>query len=158
MSFGFSVGDFVAVGKLVGDIISSLQSVGGARSEYQEVMRELDSLNKTLQHLDRLGHDGTSSNVVDSLKFTALSCRIPLEDFLAKVKKYEKSLGPWSRPQIVQAVTGKLGWTFRRKDDINRMQAYLNMHIGTINILLTEHGHERQKGSRTRSTDPRASG
>jgi hypothetical protein len=72
-----------------------------------------------------------------------LSCRIPLEDFLAKVKKYEKSLGPWSRPQIVQAVTDKLGWTLRRKEDINRMQTYLNMHIGTINILLTEHGLER---------------
>jgi hypothetical protein len=87
MSFGFSVGDFVAVGKLVGDIISSLQSVGGARSEYQEVMRELDSLNKTLQHLDRLGHDGTSSNVVDSIKIHSLELSNSARRFSSQSKE-----------------------------------------------------------------------
>jgi hypothetical protein len=34
MSFGFSVGDFIAVGKLIGEITCSLQTIGGARSEY----------------------------------------------------------------------------------------------------------------------------
>jgi hypothetical protein len=40
MSFGFSVGDFIAVGKLINDISSCLQDAGGAKAEYQELMHE----------------------------------------------------------------------------------------------------------------------
>ncbi|KAF2833242.1 hypothetical protein CC86DRAFT_389553 [Ophiobolus disseminans] len=147
MSFGFAVGDFVAVGTLICEIIDSLQSVGGARSEYQELIRELTSL-------------PSSSTVVESIKFAALSCRVPFEDFLAKAKKYEKSLGPWSRTNVVQAATDKLKWTFGRKDDIRRLQTYLDMHVGTINILLAKHGLERMtlndSNAETRTSQIRA--
>jgi hypothetical protein len=54
MSFGFSVGDFIAVGKLIGEIISSLQTIGGAKSEYQELIREFDSLHTALRSLAQL--------------------------------------------------------------------------------------------------------
>ena len=39
MSFGFSVGDFVAVGALIVKIVDSLR---GTQSEYQELIRELE--------------------------------------------------------------------------------------------------------------------
>ncbi len=39
MSFGFGVGDFIAVGKLVGEIIDTLH---GTQSEYRELSRELE--------------------------------------------------------------------------------------------------------------------
>ena len=39
MSFGFAVGDFVAVGTLIANIVHSLR---GTRSEYQELTRELE--------------------------------------------------------------------------------------------------------------------
>ena len=39
MSFGFSVGDFVAVGGLIVKIVDILR---GSRSEYQELIRELE--------------------------------------------------------------------------------------------------------------------
>jgi hypothetical protein len=54
MSFGFSVGDFIAAGKLISDIINSLSDVGGSKSEYQELVRELESLQFALRHLDKL--------------------------------------------------------------------------------------------------------
>ena len=64
MSFGFSVGDFLAVGKLILDITKSLQSVGGAKSEYQEVIRQLKILNNALQQLHQLGkRDRTTATV-----------------------------------------------------------------------------------------------
>jgi hypothetical protein len=143
MSFGFSVGDFIAVGKLIGEITSSLQSIGGAKSEYQELIREFDSLHAALRYLDQLDNKITASNNVDSIKCAALSCRYPLEAFLAKIRKYEASLSPWSRSHTGKTVTDKLRWTFGEKDDIRRLQTYLNVHIGTINILLVEHGLER---------------
>lgn len=157
MSFGFSVGDFVAVGKLAIEIATSLQAIGGARSEYQELVRELRSLDAALCQLDRLDSGAGPSQHVSSIKCVALSCRHPLEEFLAKVKKYEKSLGTWSRPSVVSSATHKLRWTFGHSDDVKRLQTYLNVHIGTINILLAEHGLEKMDLSdRTAETNAQA--
>jgi uncharacterized protein YpuA (DUF1002 family) len=35
-----------------------------------------------------------------------------------------------------------LGWIYGQKDEIRKLQSYLNVHVGTINILLAEHGLE----------------
>jgi hypothetical protein len=144
MSFGFSVGDFIAVGKLISDITSSLQTIGGAKSEYQELIREFNSLSAALRYLDQLQNKtSTPSKLLDSIKCAALSCRYPLEAFLSKIRKYEASLSPWNQFRTGKTVADKLRWTFGEKDDIRRLQTYLNVHVGTINILLMEHGLER---------------
>jgi hypothetical protein len=143
MSFGFGVGDFIAVGKLIKDITGCLQSTGGARSEYQELIREFEALDAALRYLDRLEGSAASSIRVDSIKCAALSCRLPLEEFLAKARQYENSLGIWNRSQMMKKTTDKIAWTFGRKDDITCLQTYLSVHIGTINMLLAEHGLEQ---------------
>jgi hypothetical protein len=151
MSFGFSVGDFVAVGKLVNDIVSSLQSVGGAKSEYQELVREFQSLYAALHHLDQLEIRASDPSKVQMIKCAALSCRYPLEHFLAKMRKYEASLGPWCQSKVCKTATDKLRWTFGEKHEIRQIQTHLNIHIGTINMMLTEHGLERMDLQERRS-------
>jgi HPt (histidine-containing phosphotransfer) domain-containing protein len=109
MSFGFSVGDFIAVGKLISDITSSLQTIGGAKSEYQELIREFNSLSAALRYLDQLQNKtSTPSKLLDSIKCAALSCRYPLEAFLSKIKKYEASLSPWNQFRTGKTVADKL--------------------------------------------------
>jgi len=54
MSFGFSVGDFIAAGTLIKDIVTCLKDSGGAVSQYQELMRELDGLQHALDKIERL--------------------------------------------------------------------------------------------------------
>ena len=39
MSFGFAIGDFIAVGRLTVDIVNSLRA---SKSDYQELIRELE--------------------------------------------------------------------------------------------------------------------
>jgi len=39
MSFGFSIGDFITIGKIISDIISALRD---SKSEYQALTRELE--------------------------------------------------------------------------------------------------------------------
>lgn len=142
MSFGFSVGDFLAVGKLIADITNSLREAGGSKSEYQELLRELESLNHALKHLDKLPINGASANL-ESIKYTALSCQRPLEQFLGKIEKYDKALGIWGGANPIKKTADKLRWAFGEKDEIKKLQSYLNIHIGTINILLAEHGLEK---------------
>lgn len=142
MSFGFSVGDFLAVGKLIVDITNSLREAGGSKSEYQELLRELESLNHALKHLDKLPTNGASANL-ESIKYAALSCRRPLEQFLGEIEKYDKALGIRGGAKPIKKTADKLRWAFGEKDKVKKLQSYLNIHIGTINILLAEHGLEK---------------
>lgn len=141
MSFGFSVGDFLAVGKLITDITNSLREAGGSKSEYQELLRELEFLDHALKHLERL-QPGGSPLKLESIKYAALSCRRPLEQFLGKIEKYDKALGVYGGENAIKRTTNKLRWAFGEKDEIRKLQSYLNIHVGTINILLAEHGLE----------------
>jgi hypothetical protein len=86
---------------------------------------------------------GSSQNNLESIKFAALSCRQPLEEILGKIRKYERSLGVRSDRNVFTTTTNKLAWSFGKKDEIRKLQSYLNVHVGTINILLTEYGLEK---------------
>ena len=143
MSFGFSVGDFFTVGSLIKDICHCLKNSKGSTVEYQELLRELDCLKLALCHLDKLQSGSSSSFSLDSIKYAALSCRYPLEQFLQKIQKYDTSLGIWRKDGAIKSTINKLRWGFSRKEEVVKLQSYINIHIGTINILLAEHGLER---------------
>jgi hypothetical protein len=89
MSFGFALGDFITVGKLFKDITTCLQSVGRAKSEYQELIREFEALDTALRCLDWLESSAPASTTLQSIKCAALLCRHPLEEFLAKTRRYD---------------------------------------------------------------------
>ena len=145
MSFGFSVGDFLAVTRLITEVSKGLREAGGSKSEYQELQRELDLLKITLRHLEGLeatdSHHG-SANTIDSIKYAALACRQPLEEFLLKVQKYDNSLGQQNTSGKIGTVVSQIKW-LGKKDDIAKLQAYLAFHVGTINMLLSQHGLAR---------------
>jgi hypothetical protein len=143
MSFGFSVGNFVAVGELIARITSSLKDAGGAKSEYQELLRALETLEAALHRVDKLQPSGSTSTNLVSIKYTALSCRRPLEEFLARTRKYDKSLGLWAKESAIKSTVDKLRWTFWQRDGLSNLQTYLEIHVGTINILLAEYGLEK---------------
>jgi hypothetical protein len=119
--FGFSIGDFIAVGSLITDITCSLREVGGSKSEYQELLRELESLQHALSHLDKLQVGGSSPVDLDSIKYAALSCRRPLEQFLANIRKYDKSLGVWNERGRLRSAADKVRWAFGQKNEISKL-------------------------------------
>ncbi|KAK1752197.1 hypothetical protein QBC47DRAFT_389988 [Echria macrotheca] len=142
MSFGFSVGDFLAAAKLVADITSCLKDIGGSKSEYRDLILELECLRKALIHLDELKPHQGCAHRADSIKYAALSCRRPLEEFLAKLRRYEPSLGAWAVGSSWKAPVDKVRFMISQKDEIRKMQSYLSVHVGTLNILLAEFGLE----------------
>ena len=143
MSFGYSVGDFIAVGKLTYEISECLQTTSSATEQFQELLRELKLLEAALRHLNKLGVVTPSSLTIDSIECAALSCHKPLDDFLTKIQKYDAALGVRSQTTSVQRAKRKLQWTFTMQDDIKRLQTYLHTHVATINVLLLQHGLER---------------
>lgn len=131
MSFGFSVGDFLAVGQLTVNILASLRESGGAKSEYQDLIRELESLHYALQRLDKLQAKPGSSSRLDSIKYAALSCRRPLEQFLSKIQRYNRSLGVWAKNDTnsFKGTVDKIRWAFGQRDEIHKLQSYINYRV-----------------------------
>lgn len=141
MSFGFSVGDFIAVGGVIADICNCLRDAGGSKRECQELERELQCLQKALVHLDSLNASNPSATL-DSIRYAAISCRRPLEEFLSKIRKYDETLGPSTTTSSIQGGFSKIRFRFGPSKDAIKLQNYLVVHIGTINILLAQYGLE----------------
>lgn len=134
----------MSVGKLVVDIISLLKESKRSRDDYQGLIRELECLQTALIHIDRLATT-ESSQQLESIKYATLSCRRPLENFLTQIQQYGKSLGEGSRPNSVKAVIDRIKFPLCHYDDVQRLQSYLSVHIGSINLLLAEYGLEKMK-------------
>ena len=91
MSFGFSVGDFVAVGNIVSEVISSLQNAGGAAQQYQQLIVELEGLAAALVDIDKLDGPVELQPTIQTMRSSALNCRFPLQEFQASIRKYDES-------------------------------------------------------------------
>jgi len=102
MSFGLSMGDFIAVGNVIADTMGSLKDAGDTKPNYKELIRELESLDRALKHVDRLQGVGA-----DGVKCAALMCRYPLEDFM-KILKYENSIRINEDAGVVKGTVRKL--------------------------------------------------
>lgn len=156
MSFGFSVGDFLAVGKLIAEIVASFSDAHGAKSDCEELLRELTSLDQSLRRLDQLQvSDPALAKSLEAIKYAALSCRRPLEDFLESMKRYEDTLGINSRGRSswVKSSADKVRWSLGKKEEIAKLQGYLITHMHNVNILLAAHGLETMSGISDRMND-----
>jgi hypothetical protein len=55
------------VGELIARITSSLKDAGGAKSEYQELLRALETLEAALHRVDKLQPSGSASTNLVSI-------------------------------------------------------------------------------------------
>ena len=136
MSFGISVGDFIAVGKLIKNIVSTLQT---SASDHQELLLELDGLQHALDKIEHLQADGEQRTEVNAIKVAALTCQYRLDDFAGKLKKYE-SLGHVAKASGAEKAKVwrlKLQWGFSMEAEVRNLRAYLIAHVGYLNMRLT---------------------
>ncbi|KAF2835247.1 hypothetical protein M501DRAFT_942486 [Patellaria atrata CBS 101060] len=141
MSFGFSVGDFIAVGKLIADITSSLQ--GSSVAEYRELILELHGLQRALREIEHLPCPPGREAVTNSIKVAALMCQYPLDEFAAKLKKFESLTDApeqTSRRATVKRIGDKVKWRFKMADEVSNLRAYLIAHVGSLNMRLMTEG------------------
>ena len=96
------------------------------------------SVNQALNQLDKLKGHGDQAIAIDQIKCAALTCREPIEQFLTKIQKYEKSLGLGKSGNKIRDVGRKVQYALEKKEEANRLRHYLNLHIGTINALMLQ--------------------
>ncbi len=142
MSFGFSVGDLITVGRLVQHVISSLRA--SSVSEYQELILELHGLQRALDSIEHLKCAPSQDAALNGVKVAALMCQYPLDEFASKLKRFESmeigKAGKASRADRINAWSKKLRWGFCMEEEVGRLRAYLMAHVGSLNMRLITQG------------------
>jgi hypothetical protein len=115
MSFGFSVGDFLAAATLIKDIVVCLKDSGGSASEYQELMDELHGLQIVLDKIDHLEGSARQTEAINSIKVAALNCQLVLQSFRRKLEPYDKSLERGKTRGWAKDLTKKVRWGLTMK-------------------------------------------
>ena len=102
----------------------------------------MHSLEKALCQIDRLKGRGNNAIAIDQIKCVALTCRYPLEQFLADIQKYDNELGLGKEDGKFRTGVRKVQYAFTKKPEANKLRSYLNIHIGIINMRLLMQGLE----------------
>jgi len=99
MSLGFSVGDFVAVAKLIKEISGCIRH--GTTASYQALDLELHTLKRALDEIERLQCPPGQASAFNQVKVAALNCRQPLDQFASKLQAYGiLGLQPQTKPDL----------------------------------------------------------
>ncbi|KAF1963532.1 hypothetical protein CC80DRAFT_397402 [Byssothecium circinans] len=140
-AFGFSAGDFIAAIGLIIKVSKAVKEKSGAATEYQHVLLELQALERTLQYLQGLRPTESNIDHVNAVRGMALTCRIPLHEFLEKLRKYEASLGPFPGHHKTRWNTlgRKSQWAVLMSDEVTKLRTAIGAKVLSINLLLATH-------------------
>lgn len=134
--FGFSVGDFIAVLKLVGTVIDALTEPSNAPASFRSLTKELWALENALIRVKRLDLD---DNHIDkaALRQAACRCQETIDTFYEKIRKYQPRLAGGGTDLRLKDTWAKVKWALCKKDDVEAFRAEIRGHTGSIEILLS---------------------
>lgn len=127
---------------LIAKVSKAVRDKAGASNEYQHVLLELLALEKTLRHLQALQpRDTSSADHVNAIRGMALTCRIPLQEFLERIQKYEASLGPFATYSrgCLKSAGRKSQWAVFMSDEVAKLRTVIGAKVLSINLLLATH-------------------
>ena len=138
MSFGFSVGDFIAVGKLIIQISSALHESAGASAEYQSLLLRLDSLMETLKLADRSirGSQLLPLSATNAIMKHLEQCSAHLRKFNTVIEKHRKSLSKGGSGNRFKDSWRKIGWSLFTKEEIKEIDDALEGDVNFISMIL----------------------
>ena len=97
----------------------------------------MNSLRKALDYVDKLKLQPSPAKAIDEIECATLTCRYLLETFLAKIHKYEKSLGIGKTDGKMKDIGARACWALgRKKEKITKLQNDLRTHVAAINMML----------------------
>ncbi|KAK2754429.1 hypothetical protein FQN54_007073 [Arachnomyces sp. PD_36] len=164
--FGISVGDFIAVGKLVHDIIDALNKSKGAAADYRSFISTLKSLSNSLNTIkDFLGQvtqEASHYQVHEAALLNGIGheidcCKTLLKSFLKDTYDYTASLLPSdaaerfgvaddfashsSRKKVavrrLAVMWKEVSWAVFRKEDVQRLERDLQGHMRALQTYST---------------------
>lgn len=110
-SFTFgSVGDIITVCGLAANAVSALSETGGSADQYQELYREIVSLQSALRSVARVIENEPRVSGSIELRDALSKCYTCLETYLQRIKKYHAYLKERSPKYGPRSAYMKLRW------------------------------------------------
>lgn len=139
-TFGWSVGDCVSACILIKDVIVALDDSRGSAAEYQELCRELWSLDRALLEVHQLASSSEKTIELNAIQQTvgraAAQCKDCIDSFLKNIKGYQRPLQDGGSSSKFRDAVGKIRWSFTQKEEVAKFRAEINAHASAINMLL----------------------
>jgi len=130
-------GDFLAISKLIYKIGLELKKNPESASDYQHLLIELESLDRALKQLQRIKPAHHELRRLEGIRALAITCQRPLEEFLAKIEKFEEHLGSWKvKGNRLSRFGRRLQWSIKYKEDVEELRVKLTPNVATITVLL----------------------
>lgn len=136
MSFGWSASDLAQAIGLIVKIVKALDEADGAAADYREAVKFLRSLKHTLEPLQTFAALDPYTEYRDEIRQHVEEIRVPIENFLVLVSKFESSLGSGATAGRLRNINRKLQWRFHTSDKVITLRRHIESHMVILGTLL----------------------
>ena len=137
MSFGYGIGDIIAVVSLSERIAQEVQNYRDAPRHFQQLGAELSLLRTTFQSVLQVKATNTHNmEFLERIRAIALHCRPVLQSFMDKMRSSESSLGTMRSVGGMSAIGKRLHWSVITRKDVDELRKVLLSEMVAINTLL----------------------
>ncbi|OBT52271.1 hypothetical protein VE04_07263 [Pseudogymnoascus sp. 24MN13] len=145
MSFGYSIGDFIAGANLSYKLFKALSSSRGATQEYQEAVMEIGAMHQAFLQVGRMTSNPTVSHAtINAASCIVLSSMSIIDDFLERTKRYRERLCGRTQGNMLSDSWQKMGWALFGKEELKALKDALHTKLSSISVLLaTAQFHEQ---------------
>lgn len=138
MSFGYAVGDVIAVLGLFERIATELRNYKDAPSHFQQLSLEIDLLRRTLQHVLRLEPKNDSEcQTIEQVRAIVIHCLQPLQALVDKLRLKESSLGHFRTTRSLSNIGTRLHRSMVAQKDVDEIRKTILSEMVAINMLLS---------------------
>jgi hypothetical protein len=137
MSFGFSVGDFIAALEVISTVINALRESGESGPQYRELVSQLYSLETALLQVKQMELEEEQRSEYIALRQSAAQCQRTVDAFWTKVLSYQKHLRTDGSTSRLKDDWMRIKWAMCQQEGLARFKADLAAHTQSITIITT---------------------
>jgi hypothetical protein len=138
MSFGYAVGDVIAVLNLLERIAIEIRNYRDAPHHFQELQAQLDIHKTTIQTVlsiePRCVEDFAA---IQRMRAIALHSGRPLQHFIDILHGKETALGHFRTRGALRSIGTRLHWSMVARKDVEELRAALLSNMLAVNVLLS---------------------
>ncbi|KAF5617049.1 general transcriptional corepressor ssn6 [Fusarium tjaetaba] len=142
MSFGYGVGDVIAVLGLFERIAIELRNYKDAPMHFQQLRAELDLMRGTLKRVLSLEPESDAEReTLEQIRAIVIYCARPLQSMSDKMRSKESSLGHFKTTRSPRSGGTRLHWSMIGLDDVQELRKTVMSQMAAINVLLSVQQH-----------------
>ncbi|KAH7265500.1 uncharacterized protein BKA55DRAFT_660893 [Fusarium redolens] len=138
MSFGYGVGDVIAVLGLCERIAIELRNYKDAPMQFQQLLVELDFLRGTLKRVLSLEPKCSAEReTLEQIRAIVLYCAKPLQSMADRMRTKESSLGHFKSTRSLSSIGTRLHWSMVGLSDVQELRQTVVSQMAAINVLMS---------------------